>query len=307
MANHEIATPKRFSMELRKFETTDRAHANVFNAVINSLINNDAFLDEVLNSHFGNRSNPHGVTKAQIGLGNADNTPDAGKPVSAAQEAAINVAKQEAVSAAKQQAAEYTDANYRQATGYADAKIAQLIGAAPATLDTLGEIAAAMKNNPSVISALESAIGTKLPKAEFDSHVAALPQAAKTGNYADLAGKPTKLSQFQNDAGFLPSTGNGSNLTAAFAAAAARGNLASGEKLSVSLGKLAKWFADLKAVAWSGNYSDLAGRPAIQNNLTTATAGSALDAVQGKLLNDTTVKKSQLSFDPATRTLTITL
>lgn len=34
-----------------------------------------------LSSHVGNKSNPHGVTKAQVGLGNVDNTADANKNV----------------------------------------------------------------------------------------------------------------------------------------------------------------------------------------------------------------------------------
>ena len=42
-----------------------------------------------LTSHTSNTSNPHNVTKAQVGLGNADNTSDASKPVSTAQAAAI--------------------------------------------------------------------------------------------------------------------------------------------------------------------------------------------------------------------------
>ena len=41
-----------------------------------------------LSAHTGNTNNPHGVTKAQIGLGNADNTADTEKPVSTAQAAA---------------------------------------------------------------------------------------------------------------------------------------------------------------------------------------------------------------------------
>lgn len=47
-------------------------------------------LDASLSSHTGNTSNPHGVTKAQVGLGNVDNTSDANKPVSTAQKAAID-------------------------------------------------------------------------------------------------------------------------------------------------------------------------------------------------------------------------
>lgn len=42
-------------------------------------------------AHMDSKSNPHGVTKTQVGLGNADNTSDANKPVSTAQAAAIKV------------------------------------------------------------------------------------------------------------------------------------------------------------------------------------------------------------------------
>ena len=44
-----------------------------------------------LNTHTGNKSNPHGVTKAQVGLGNCDNTSDVNKPVSTAVQNALNL------------------------------------------------------------------------------------------------------------------------------------------------------------------------------------------------------------------------
>ena len=44
-----------------------------------------------LNSHTSNTSNPHKVTKAQVGLGNVDNTSDANKPVSTAVQAALDL------------------------------------------------------------------------------------------------------------------------------------------------------------------------------------------------------------------------
>lgn len=40
-------------------------------------------------AHIGNSGNPHSVTKAQVGLGNCDNTSDANKPVSTAQASTI--------------------------------------------------------------------------------------------------------------------------------------------------------------------------------------------------------------------------
>ncbi len=47
----------------------------------------------ITNEHIGNKSNPHGVTKAQLGLNNVDNTSDMDKPVSTLQAAAIADAK----------------------------------------------------------------------------------------------------------------------------------------------------------------------------------------------------------------------
>ena len=50
---------------------------------------------ETLTSHIENKSNPHEVTKEQVGLGNVDNTADKDKPVSTAQSEAISAAKAE--------------------------------------------------------------------------------------------------------------------------------------------------------------------------------------------------------------------
>lgn len=65
-----------------------------------------------------------------------------------------------------------------------------------------------------------------------------------------------------------------------FIVAAKRENIASKEKMPKILGKIAKFFADLKTVAFSGKYNDLDGKPAIVNNNTTTEPGSALDARQ---------------------------
>ena len=43
-----------------------------------------------LTAHTGNTSNPHSVTKAQVGLGNVDNTSDVNKPVSTATQTALD-------------------------------------------------------------------------------------------------------------------------------------------------------------------------------------------------------------------------
>ena len=84
---------------------------------------------------------------------------------------------------------------------------------------------------------------------------------------------PTKVSELTNDKNYLTShqdisgkldkTGDASNVTNAFTTASSRANLTTGEKLSVSLGKIMKYFSDLKSVAFSGSYSDLSDKPTI--------------------------------------------
>lgn len=53
----------------------------------------DIDVNEKVDLHIANKSNPHGVTKAQVGLGKVNNTSDADKPVSTAQATAIADAK----------------------------------------------------------------------------------------------------------------------------------------------------------------------------------------------------------------------
>lgn len=67
-----------------------------------------------------------------------------------------------------------------------------------------------------------------------------------------------------------------------------RSNLTYKDKLPVIFGKLSKWYADLRPVAWSGSYSDLTNKPTIPegsaanyqvaNNDTTEAEGFVADA-----------------------------
>lgn len=83
----------------------------------------------------------------------------------------------------------------------------------------------------------------------------------------------------------LATDGNASNVVNSFSQASARSNLSNGEKLSVSLGKIMKWFADLKDSAFRS----------VANNLTTSSSGSSvLDAYQGYLLNNNKVATSNV-------------
>ena len=62
---------------------------------------------------------------------------------------------------------------------------------------------------------------------------------------------------------YLTKSGNASDTTVTFTQASTRTNIASDEKMSVLMGKIAKYFADLKTVAFSGDYADLSNKPTI--------------------------------------------
>ena len=79
-----------------------------------------------------------------------------------------------------------------------------------------------------------------------------------------------------------------------FTEAKERKNLTSGEKIHLMLGKISKFFSDMKAIAFSGSYNDLADKPKIPtvlNNQTTTVEGYALDARQANPNIDGTLAK----------------
>lgn len=71
-----------------------KAYTDAAKTALEKLIqDSDKIIKESLDAHIGNKSNPHKVTKAQIGLGNVQNLAPADMPVSTAQAAAIADAK----------------------------------------------------------------------------------------------------------------------------------------------------------------------------------------------------------------------
>ena len=82
----------------------------------------------------------------------------------------------------------------------------------------------------------------------------------------------------------LDKTGDGSNVTAAFAVASTRANIATGEKLSVLFGKIAKWFVDLGSLAFKSTVSKSDLAQDVQTSL-----GKADSALQSYTESDPTV------------------
>lgn len=238
--------------------------------------------------HINNFDNPHKTTKSQIQLGNVDNTSDVDKPVSTAQQKAI-------------------DGAYANSNKYTDQKIADLINGAPETMDTLKEIADAIEKNKSVVEALNKAIGTKANQSELDTHtgnntIHITPNERTDWNDAnnkkhthsnksvldgitsELVQKWTETSSSSvtgikganedtfrrgnvvltaKDVGAVPTGGDTAENTVKFNTASERKNLASGESHTTLFGKIAKWFADLKEVAFTGKipWADVTGKP----------------------------------------------
>lgn len=103
------------------------------------------------------------------------------------------------------------------------------------------------------------------------------------------------------------------NQSPTFTQASERVNIASGEKLSVLFGKIMKWFADLKTIAFSGSYNDLSNRPAIptkvselENDSGYATDEELKKTTELVAINKQTLgygKKNLLKVTAATRTI----
>ena len=91
------------------------------------------------------------ITKANIGLGNVNNTSDANKPVSTAQQTAI-------------------DSSLASAKSYTDGKIANLLDNSTEAVDSIMELASAMAENADVVEALEEAVGKKADASALTSH-----------------------------------------------------------------------------------------------------------------------------------------
>ena len=113
---------------------------------------------------------------------------------------------------------------------------------------------------PEKVSELENDAGY----GTYTKPAAGIPKSdLASGVQASLGKADTALQKHQDISGKLDKTGDASTTTVAFSAASARENVKTGEKLSVIVGKIAKWFADLKTVAFTGSYNDLANKPTI--------------------------------------------
>ena len=227
-----------------------------------------------LAAHTGNQSNPHQITKAQLGLGSVDNTSDLSKPISAAVQSALD-GKAAAAELDAHRGNGDVHVTAAQKTAWNAKQNALTFDAAP----TAGSA------NPVTSGGVKAAIDS-IPTPDVSGQIAA-HNAAGDAHSTRFGAK-------------LDKAGDGSAVTAAFAAAGARANIATGEKLSVLFGKIARYLSDLKAVAFSGSYGDLTGKPTLGSlaaKSTVARTDLAMD-VQTSLGKADTALQSYTETDP---------
>ena len=104
------------------------------------------------------------VSKRSLGLDTVDNTSDLDKPISTAQQIAIDLKADQLTTYTKVASDSLLDLKSDQATTYTktevDTNIANLVAAAPQTLDTLNELAAALGNDENFATTVTAAIAT---------------------------------------------------------------------------------------------------------------------------------------------------
>ena len=152
--------------------------------------------------HTDNTSNPHKVTKAQVGLGNVDNTSDLNKPISTATQTALDLKADKSTTYTK------TDVN-----GLLDKKLdadtASTTYAVKSTETTLSTHIA-NKSNPHEVTKAQVGLGNVDNTSDVNK-----PVSTATQNALDLKANkseiPTKVSQLSNDLDFVKSSniGNG--------------------------------------------------------------------------------------------------
>ena len=210
----------------------------------------------------------------------------------AASESAASTSAQEA--SASESAAKKSE-NAAAASESAAATSAQKASASESAAKKSETAAAASK------SAASTSAQTAIDKATLAKSYAVGGTGTRAGEDTDNAkyymtqaekqtgGIPTKLSQLENDAGFIAEDGDGSGLTVGFTEAAARENIASGENTGTLMGKIKKWLADLAAAAFMQvitSYADLMAGTALDNYLIGAAAAKeGFTELNGKLGN----------------------
>ena len=216
--------------------------------------------------------NPHGVTKAEVGLGNVPNvTTDNQTPTFTEASTRANIASGETLSVIFGKIKKF----------FADIKAVALSGSYTDLSDT-------------------PTIPTKTSDLTNDSGYITAADVPATGgitfNGRNGIVTPQAGDYTASDVGLgnVPNVTT-NNQTPTFSEAATRANIASGETLDTLFGKIKKFFTDLKTVAFTGSYNDLTDQPTIPSAITvdSAMSSSSTNPVQNAVI--TTALSAKMS------------
>ena len=265
----------------------------------------DTAITNSLNTHTSNTSNPHKVTKAQLSLGNVDNTSDLDKPISTATQTALDK-KLNSSDYVVDTALSSTSTNPAQnkvintaITNLSSNKVDKIDGKSLSTNDFTTALKTKLEGiaegaNKTVIenvltsdsttNALSAAQGKAL-STKIDEAVSSVYKVC--GSVANYDALPTTATK--GDVYNLLDTGvnyvwTGSEWDSLAGIVDLSDYLKSADAANTYATK-----ASLSAVATSGSYNDLANKPTIPSvvdNLTSTSSANALSANQGKILKD---------------------
>lgn len=166
-------------------------------------------INTTLQNHISDESNPHHVTKEQIDLCNVDNTSDTDKPVSTAQQNALD----SALSTHNTSDSSHND--MRLLISELTTRLNALADSDDTTLDQLSEIVAYIKNNKSLIDGITTSkvnisdIIDDLTTNSGDKVLSAKQGIILKGLITDVTSAiPTKISQLENDSGYKTTDNN---------------------------------------------------------------------------------------------------
>lgn len=191
-----------FEYELNNSSFTATQWAAINSGATTTNIGQIATNTTTISNHIGNTSNPHQVTKAQVGLGNVDNTSDLNKPISTATQTALNLKANSADLATVATSGSYNDLS--------DKPTIPTVNNATLTIQKNGTTVQTFTANQSTNATANISVPTKTSDITNDSGFitssalapyalsADLATVATSGDYDDLSNKPT-----------IPTVGNG--------------------------------------------------------------------------------------------------
>ena len=192
------------------------------------------YTDTKVDTHTSNISNPHSVTKAQVGLGNVDNTSDTDKPISTATQTALDAKMDKSNptgtgSLSINRLADSTVGNYSVAMGYNNTASGSYSTAIGQSNTASGSYGVAMGYNNTASGSYSTVIGQGNTASGFTAHAEGWYTTA-SGEYSHAEGRETVSNGSNSHAegkssktGYSTGTSSDFNLTDAGHAAHAEG------------------------------------------------------------------------------------